>query len=551
MICRRITRHLAAGRTGALCAALGTALTISGCSVGPDFKRPSLWSPEAWLPHARDHAGNQPVSVASVVDPAPPDPHWWDAFHDPELSALEARAAQTNLNVRLATVRLAESRAQLRITGADQYPTVNGTGSYMRTQISEKLVQRGLQETIDGIPTGIGGASGIGAGLGGLAGSGAGLSQSTLSGLGKYAGSAKVPPFDIYEDGIDASYELDLWGRVRREVESAQATLAASVEDRRSMLIAQLAEVARDYMMLRGDQTILAILVANQRTAEDSLKLTRQRFVGGLTTELDVDSAQSQLDSTTAQIPSEEEQVSQAINALSLLLGEPPQALRAELLAGASLPPIPPLVPVGVPSELARRRPDIREAEAQLHAATASVGVAVAAFYPRVMLTGALNFQTLSLRDLAFWSSAAYNVGPSISLPIFQGGRLRGELQLSKARQQEAAVNYQQTVLTAWHDVDNALVAYAAEQRRNGQLAQSVTAAERALSLAQQQYTHGLQTFLNVLDAQRTLLAAQQQLATSAELESANLVQLYTALGGGWETTFPVADAATAPGSKG
>ena len=546
---RRMPRgHAACRLAAAVGAIVVSALATSGCSVGPDFKRPSLWSPSAWLPHSHDLAGDQPVSVTSIVDPAPPDPHWWDVFHDPELSALEARAAQTNLNVRLATVRLAESRAQLHITGADQYPTLTGSGSYMRTQVSQKLVERGLQ---DGIPSGIGSAAGGLGSLGGLVGGGAGATQSTLSGLRQEAGSIRVPPLDIYEDGIDASYELDLWGRVRREVESARATVEASVEDRRSMLIAQLAEVARDYMMLRGEQTILAILVANQKTAEDSLTLSRQRFVGGLTTELDVDNAKAQLETTTAQIPSQEEQVSQMVNALSLLLGEPPQALRAELLTNASLPPIPPLVPVGVPSELARRRPDIREAEAQLHAATASVGVAVAAFYPRVTLTGALNFQTLSLRDLAFWSSVAYNVGPSISLPIFQGGRLRGELQLSKARQQEAAINYQQTVLTAWHDVDNALAAYAAEQRRNGQLAQSVSSARRALSLAREQYVHGLQTFLNVLDAQRTLLSAQQQLATSAELESTNLVQLYTALGGGWETTFPVAGVGTAPGSKG
>lgn len=550
------SRTGAAGR--AACRLVATAgvivvsvLADSGCSVGPDFKRPSLWSPSAWLPHSHELAGNQPVAVTSTVDPAPPDPHWWDVFHDPELSALEARAAQTNLNVRLATVRLAESRAQLHITGADQYPTLTGTGSYMRTQVSEKLVQRGLQDGLGGIPGGIGNGAGAGLGsLGGLLG-GTGVSSSTLSGLQQSAGSIKVPPFDIYEDGIDASYELDLWGRVRREVESAQATVEASVEDRRSMLIAQLAEVARDYMMLRGDQAILAILVANQKTAEDSLTLSHQRFVGGLTTELDVDNAKAQLETTTAQIPSQEEQVSQAVNALSLLLGEPPQALRSELLTNAPLPPIPPLVPVGVPSELARRRPDIREAEAQLHAATASVGVAVAAFYPKVTLTGALNFQTLSLRDLAFWSSVAYNVGPSISLPIFQGGRLRGELLLNKARQQEAAINYQQTVLTAWHDVDNALAAYAAEQRRHGQLAQSVSSAQRALSLAQQQYLHGLQSFLNVLDAERTLLSSQQQLATSAEAEAANLVQLYTALGGGWETTFPVANATTTPGSKG
>ena len=265
----------------------------------------------------------------------------------------------------------------------------------------------------------------------------------------------------------------------------------------------------------------------------------------------DVENALAQLNTTTAQIPSQEDQVSQQINALSLLLGEPPQALRVELETGSPLPPIPPLVPVGVPSELARRRPDIREAEEQLHSATANVGVAVAAFYPRVTLTGALNFQTLSLRDLAFWSSVAYTIGPSISLPIFQGGRLRGQLQLNKAREQEAAISYQQTVLTAWRDIDNALASYAAEQRRHDQLAQSVTAAQRALSLAQQQYAHGLQSFLNVLDAQRTLLSAQQQLATSTAMESGNLVQLYNALGGGWETTFPEVDAAAAGGSKG
>ena len=206
------------------------------------------------------------------------------------------------------------------------------------------------------------------------------------------------------------------------------------------------------------------------------------------------------------------------------------------------MPPVPLRVPVGLPSELARRRPDIREAEARLHAATATVGVAVASFYPRVTLTGALNFQTLAYRDLAFWPAAAYTLGPSISLPIFQGGRLRGQLELSKAQQQEAAISYQQTVLGAWRDVDNALTAYAAEQRRHDQLAQSVQAAQRALDLAREQYAGGLQTFLNVLDAERTLLSAQQQLASSTTTVSSNLVQLYTALGGGWEETYPAAE---------
>ena len=501
---------------------IAAACLVSACTVGPDFKRPSLWSPSSWTADHPDKpgravAGNRPAPIASLPDPSAPDPRWWDIFHDPELSALEARAARSNLNVRLATVRLAESRAQLRITGAAQYPTLNGAGSYSRTQISNKLIQRGLTDGVGDLPA----------------------TGSTLNSIRDYAGEATVPPVNLWEDGIDASWELDLWGRVRRQVEAAHATLVASAEDRRSTLIAQLAEVARDYMMLRGTQSQLAIATANQKTAEESVTLTRQRYVGGLTSELDVQNALQQLDVTTAEIPNDEQQVAQQINALSLLLGEPPQALRAELETAAPVPPVPPRVPVGIPSELARRRPDIREAEARLHAATATVGVAVASFYPSVTLTGALNFQTLSFRDLAFWSAAAYNFGPQISLPIFEGGRLRGQLQLDKAQQQEAAISYQQTVLGAWHDVDNALVAFTAEQRRHDQLVEAEGAAQRALILAREQYTHGLDTFLNVLDAERTLLSAQQQLSASTTTESSNLVQLYTALGGGWETTFP------------
>ncbi|MGI4748094.1 MAG: efflux transporter outer membrane subunit [Janthinobacterium lividum] len=535
------SKSLLHARLGRILPGLGFILVVSGCSVGPDFKQPSLWSPSSWLKHPADpakvaRAGNRPAIVASDVDPSPPDPSWWDIFHDPELSALEARAAKTNLNVRLATIRLVESRAQLRVTGAARFPTLTGTASYSRTKISDKEVQRALSDGVGGIP------------LGGTTGSAARA----------YAGSVTVPPIDLWQDGIDASWELDLWGRVRRQVESAKANLTVAVEDRRSVLIAQLAEVARDYMMLRGTQAQLAIALANQKTAEGAVTLTRQRFVGGLTTELDVQNALGQLDATTAEIPNYEQQAAQQINALSLLLGEPPEALRAELQVPSAVPPIPLRVPVGVPSELARRRPDIREAEARLHAATASVGVAVANFYPRVTLTGALNFQTLSFRDLAFWSAAAYNFGPTISLPIFEGGRLQGALQLSKAQQQEAAISYQQTVLGAWHDVDNALTAYAAEQRRHDQLQQSVQAANRALVLATEQYTTGLQTFLNVLDAQRTVLSAQQQLSASTTTESSNLVQLYTALGGGWEPTFPSANqaadgtiaAAKSPGAR-
>lgn len=500
-------------------AALAASL-LAGCAVGPDYKQPHSWSPSSWI----GFGGHAPVparaAIVSVPVEAPPDPLWWDQFNDPELSALEKRVAHANLDVRLATIRLAESRAELRQAAADQYPSLNGSAAYTRQQISSKEVQRGLQDGVSG-------------------GALSSFSNTNRDALRGEVGSIKIPPIDTWQDGIDASWELDLWGRVRRSVEAAGATLQASEEDRRSTLISQFSELARDYMTLRGQQVQLAILHDNLRVARQSVDLTQARFRGGLTTQLDVENAVSQLDTVASQVPDAEQQIALQINAIGLLLGEPPQALRTELETTASIPPVPPRVPVGVPSELARRRPDIREAEAQLHSATANVGVAVANFYPRVTLSGALNFEALSLRDLGFWSARAWSFGPSISLPIFQGGRLRGELQLNEARQQEAAVSYQRTVLQAWRDVDNALTAYASEQRKRDALDRSVHAYQRALDLARQQYANGLQTFLNVLDAERGLFNARSQLASSTASVSTDLVQLYNALGGGWETSFP------------
>ena len=519
-------------RSKTILPALLASLAVSGCTLGPNYKQPSLWSPSSWSGFGR----HQPVAIAggpksasrSMTVETPPDPQWWDQFKDTELSALERRVARGNLDVRLSTIRLAESRAQLRQTTASQYLTVNGNASYKREQFSSKEFERGLQNTA--VPSGLGGLFG-----------------SNLNGKGvrQELGSLQIPPIDIWQDGIDASWELDLWGRIRRSVEAGRATLQASLEDQRSSLVSGFAEVARDYMTLRGQQAQLAILRDNLRVAQQSVDLTRTRFRGGLTTELDVENAVSQLDSVVSQIPDAEQQIALQINAIGLLLGEPPQALRAELETAAPIPPVPPRVPVGVPSELARRRADIREAEAQLHAATATVGVAVAAFYPRVTLTGALNFDALSPRDLGFWSAAAYSFGPSISVPIFQGGQLRGQLQLNEARQQESAVNYQRTVLQAWQDVDNALTAYAAEQRKHDALERSVGSYQRALTLARQQYANGLQTFLNVLDAERSLFSARSQLVSSTTSVSSDLVQLYNALGGGWETAFPEAPTAS------
>ena len=510
----------------------GCAILLSdGCTVGPSFVPKTIWSPASWFAGAKPAA---PPAATPISEPVsePIDPNWWNLFHDAELTSLEQRVAAANLNVRLSTIRLAESRSQRQITGADQFPALQSDGSYTRERVSAKGV------------VGLFGGSGSGSGSGGSFASMGGLANGTggrSGGIPSSAGGGSIQPFNLWQYGFDASWELDLWGRVRREVESADAALEASGDARRNALLSVVAEVARDYVQLRGTQTQLAIAHANIGTEQESLELSRARFRGGLTTELDVVNAGAQLASTQSEVPQLENQQAQSINALSFLLGEAPGALRAELIVAGTVPPVPPRVPVGIPSELARRRPDIREAEAQLHAATADIGVAVADFYPKITLDGSIGLQALKVKDLGNWGARQYGLGPSISIPIFEGGRLRATLELRKVQQQEAALNYQQTVLQAWHDVDNALTAYAAEQRRHDALASAEQQDRVAVKLSRERYAQGVADFLNVLDAERALLSAQLQLADSSTTVSSNLVQLYKALGGGWEQTYPVA----------
>lgn len=491
-------------------AGLAGAAALSGCTLGPDFKKPQWAAPTSWFSGPKE-AVKQPESVA-VAEPINPD--WWTLFGDPVLTGLERRVAAENLDVKTAGIRLAESRAQLGVAKASQLPTLDGNASYVRQQPSNQ----GIFITI---PTAAGANGAIGNTTGGVQ-------------------SAGLQPFDIWQGGFDASWEVDFWGRVRRSIESASALADASNEAKRTVLLSSLAEVAHDYIELRGVQTQLQIARDNVRTARQSLGLTQQRAAGGVTTDLDVSNASAQLRTTLAQIPSLEQQEAQLINALSLLLGQPPNALRADLQTAKPVPPVPPRVPVGLPSELARRRPDIRLAEAQLHSATADIGVAKANFYPTLTLTGSFGLQSLQFNHAFDLNANQYAVGPGLTIPLFEGGRLRATLHLREAQQQEAALNYQKTVLQAWHDVDNALTAYQAEQARRDELTQAVADNRRALGLAQDRYQQGVSDFLTVLVAQSSLLGAQLQLAESTTAVSSDLVALYKALGGGWETDMPV-----------
>jgi NodT family efflux transporter outer membrane factor (OMF) lipoprotein len=487
-------------------------LALGACTVGPNFDAPEWLSPASWFAKKAERIPPEP----SMPVAEPIDPNWWGLFNDPILTGLERRVAGENLDVQVATVRIAESRAELGVVGAAQFPTLDGNGSYTHQKASDVGVFAGAPNAL--------GASGA--------------SGSTTGGIR----SNHLNPFNVYQVGFDASWELDLWGKVRRAVESSTASVVASNEARRATLLSSLAELARDYIQLRGVQLQLQIARDNLRTAQQSLQLTQQRAAGGVTTDLDVANAAAQVRTTAAQIPPLEQQESELINAISLLLGLPPNALQAELIPVKPVPPVPPLVPVGLPSELARRRPDIRQAEALLHAATADIGVAVANFYPSVKLSGSIGLQSLQPWQMFNIDARNYAAGPGITVPLFEGGELRATLELRKAQQQEAAINYQKIVLSAWHDVDNALTAYRTEQARRDQLTQAVAQNQRALALAQSRYQEGVADFLQVLTAQQNLLSTQQQLALSTTNVSANLVALYKALGGGWETQLPVAN---------
>ncbi len=511
-------------RIRAIATAVSAAWLAGACTVGPNFEKPASYPPTSWFGGVRKVSMTAPHESEPVA--APIDPHWWSQFHDPELASLEDRVAAGNLDVRVATLRLAESRSQRGIVAADQYPSANGNASYTREQISNRGVV-GLFGGAGTTTTGNTTANGLGGRFGAIP------TQTQGS------TTPKIRPFDLWQYGFDASWELDLWGRVRRSVESADASVDASAEARRDTLLSSLAEVARDYVQLRGTQTMEQIAEDNLKTAKQSLQLARDRASGGLGTDLDVANAAAQVQTNAAQIPQLQQQEASLINALSLLVGLQPDGLRGELATAKPIPPVPPTVPVGLPSELARRRPDIRQAEAQLHAATANIGVAVADFYPTITLSGSAGFQALQLSTLGAWNAGQYAFGPSITLPIFQGGRLHATLELRRAQEKEAAVTYQKTVLSAWHEIDNALTAYQAEQARRALLAQSVVENRRAVGLAQSRYQQGLSDFLNVLDAERSLLAAEQQEADSTTIVSTNLVALYKALGGGWESEYP------------
>ncbi|MEE4625695.1 efflux transporter outer membrane subunit [Pseudomonas alliivorans] len=457
--------------------------SLSGCQVGRDFQRPQT-SDVQWLPIQGEQAVSQ-------INTTPYKARWWEIFRDAQLSSLIDRAAASNLDLKMAEARLAQSRAARQVVAGEKAPSVEGRLGYQRK-------------------------------------------RNSAEGLNDPSGNEGRAAFGQWDGGINASWEVDLWGRVKREVEAADASVEVADNDRRAALLSLQAEVARDYLQLRGTQSVLAVTRQNLQLSRSSLELSKVRQGSGVATNLDLAEAAAQVSAVESRLPVLGQRQARLINALSLLLAQSPRALQSELEKPVEMVAVPTTVPVGLPSELAQRRPDIRRAEARLHAATASIGVAQGDFYPRIVLSGNVGFQALQLSDLGSWGSRQFGIGPQLSLPIFEGGRLRGMLHLRQAQEQETALAYQQTVLRAWQEIDDSMSLYNASQLQQRKLDEAVRQNRIALDTAKRQYAEGVVDFLNVLTVQRTLLDIEEQWVQSSTTQAQALVGLYSALGGGW-----------------
>ena len=459
------------------------AALLSACAVGPNYVPPELETPDAWQQELADgfQAGEEGLE------------QWWTNFEDPVLESLMRRAAQGSLDLEIAASRTREARALRGIVASEKVPTVNADGAISRNRVSE-----GTNHFLPG-----------------------GVDRTT----------------DYYTIGGDALWEIDVWGRISRSVESADAGIQSSIENYRDVLVLLQAEIALTYLEVRTLQARLEYAKGNVAAQAGSVQLTEDRFQAGLTGELDVHQAKLNLASTESTIPSLETGLTQALNRLDVLVGEYPGALREELLEVKNIPSPPATIALGMPADLLRRRPDIRRAERDLAAQTARIGVATAELYPRFTLFGDLRLEAYSSGDLLDWDSRAWSFGPAFTWNIFSGGRIRANIEVEDARTEQALLRYEQTVLLAVEEVEDAVVAYVQEQLRRDALARAVEASIRSVELVEVQYRTEITNFQNVLDMQRSLFQQQDLLAESEGRVAQNLVRVYRALGGGWVPT--------------
>ena len=462
-------------------------LLLAGCTtVGPDYREPEVAVPSSYLEPG--------ASGTAQLD------RWWQGFGDSGLTALVDRALRQNLDIELATARIREARALERVAGAGASPEVAAQGSVTRQRISENAIP---------LPPGPG--SGSGAGIFGLPGE----------------------EFTTFRAGFDASWELDLFGRNRREREAAAARTGAAVWSRRDVEVAVAAEVAGAYLRLRTLQGRIANAEAEVARLQRFEQLVDARTRGGLVTGQDLEQQRSERSAAAAAIPALAAEAKAEIHALGVLTGQAPDALAVDLAERGGLAEAP-SVPAGLPSDLLRRRPDIRAAERELAAATADIGVAVADLYPRISLTAAPALVSTALGSLLEWGSRSFSAGAALDWPIFDGGRRRANIEVRNARQEQAAIAYRKAVLAALQDVEDALGRVDGDRRRLAELDQAHATAARAEEIARTRYKGGLVTLSDVLVAQQRRLTLEEQAIDTRGTLARDTVALVKALGGGW-----------------
>jgi len=431
-----------------------------------------------------------------LTNTATADSTWWKSFNDSELNSLIQRAAQSNLDLRVAEARLRRARAVRERSAADFMPAVDASASYARQLQSEN------QPLIGALPL-----------------------------------PANFPfEYNVYQAGFDASWEIDLFGGKRRALEAATAEWEGTMEARNDAMVSLLAEVARTYVELRGGQLRMEIARRDLKLQDEALELTRARFQTGLTSELDVTRSAALLASIRARIPPLITGVRAAMYGMAVLLGQEPGELVTELSPSMPVPPTPPEVPIGLPADLLRRRPDVRQAERQLAAETARIGVAKSDWFPKLSLTGDVGSESVTLAQAFKPGSLFWSLGPSLQWRALDFGRVRAEVRTQTAVQEAALATYEKVVLISLQEAENAVMTYAQEQNRHRELADEVAENRRSLDMAKSLYNAGRVNFLDVLDVRRSLYDSDDQLAVSDQAVSVDLIALYKALGGGWET---------------
>ena len=459
-----------------------TALILSACSVRPDFMKPDVSYTAEWI---AENAQSEKIVQ-----------EWWRVFNDPELNTLIDETVRHNYELRIAIARVKEARAARGVAASDGLPQINASGSAQRRSASENA------------------AGGLGE-----------LAEAGLASLQQ----------DVYNTGFDASWEIDIFGGNRAEVDAAEARIDAAVNNRRDVLVSVLAEVARNYMELRGNQKRLNIIGRNVKLQQKTLDIVTGRAKIGLSRELDVTRAKAQLEQTKALVPGIRAAIRAGTYRLSVLTGKTPEALFDQLMQTKPLPVEPDVVPVGLRSELLQRRPDLAAAEAKLRASLADVAAAETDLYPKFFLTGAAGFEAVTFGDLLSSASQAWTLGSLIQWPIFRGGEIRANIAVQEARAEQAMLAYEHAVLKILEEVESNLTTYGEELQIRAHLKDSVKAAKRSVELAGGLYEQGLSNFINVLDTDSRLAEAEDALVQSETRTLTRLIALYKSLGGGWE----------------